>query len=839
MAKRPKAKRFSIQAYDNKHYQTTEQYTRAVDALFDAATKAITQEAAKGKYDPGKPFEYADHPKVKAVMQNVTAQLASRLTTVIESGSKKQWLFACEKNDGFIASIMDTSKLSKARLKKMQDRNLDALSAFQERKVNGMNLSQRVWKYVGQYKDQMENALDVGLGEGHSAQQLARDVKQNLQEPNRLFRRVRDKRGNLVLSKNAKAYHPGQGVYRSSVKNAQRLTRSEINMAYRESDWQRWQTLDFVVGFEICRSNHDPLPKCDLCEKLKGKYPKSFKFKGWHPQCMCYCIPILADEETFDENELGDLKAALHGTTYEHKAAKNTVLDVPQAFKDWVDEHKEAQDNWGSTPYFIKDNFVDGDLTKGLKFEPIQVKQQVANTVVPIRVPLSEMPEADVQVERARWELLNKELEEMLDALYSYHIPFDKAQDLIYNVFYGGRKDAEYWRYDEAKAELGRVKQELLNAIDTMRKQAREKMSLYADAVEDAVAWIETRKFTNEYLRYSNSFDAEKQKKYGIYGSFLTPSLLDTGAIKAKVADMKAKYNKAIADANNAIANANGADVTRLKQLVATKPEEFNPAYKIIADIEDAIKYLKNDGKPKEIIEIEVAAETIVGSTMKDRVQKIVDMETKNENVPLKLIETQKSFNMQDKQNAKPTNRNVDIYETRIGIKIVIPRGKNVQEVQEFTVEQVANAIERLPKELRASINEVYLCDFRNPWDSYWAKAYKAKGFYSYATGGQGTVRFYANKGYINDDDSLLSTLSHEIGHNIDTILHKISGNDVWAKAVQYDIKNGIGTKSVTDYGGKHVQEDFAESVMLYVKDSTKFKNDFPARYAILSKIFT
>ncbi|HEY9542965.1 hypothetical protein [Prevotella sp.] len=366
MAKRQKATRFSIQSLDNKHYRTTEQYALAVDALFDAATKAISKAAAKGKFDPDKPFSFDDYPSVKAVMQDVSKQLASRLTTVIETGSRKQWLFACEKNDGFIDSIIDTSMLSRARLKKMQDRNLDALSAFQGRKVDGMNLSQRVWRYVRQYREQMESALDVGLGEGRDAQQLARDVKQNLKDPNRLFRRVRDKRGNLVLSKAAKAFHPGRGVYRSSVKNAQRLTRSEINMAYRESDWQRWQSLDFVVGFEIVRSNHEPLCKCEVCEKLKGRYPKTFKFKGWHPQCMCYAIPILMNEETFDDNELGDLKAALRGTTYKHKVA-NTVVDVPDGFKEWVQDHIKAQERWATTPYFIKDNFKNGNLADGLK----------------------------------------------------------------------------------------------------------------------------------------------------------------------------------------------------------------------------------------------------------------------------------------------------------------------------------------------------------------------------------------------------------------------------------------------------------------------------------------
>lgn len=386
MAKRQKVKRFSVQSYDAAHYRQTEQYTQAVDALFDRATNEIARAAAKGQYDPDKPFSFDDYPSVKAVMQSVTKQLASRITTVIESGSKKQWLFACSKNDGFIASILETSKLSKARLKKMQDQNLDALKTFQGRKVEGMNLSQRVWKYVGQYREQLEAAIDAGLGEGRSAAQLSRDVRQNLRDPNRLFRRVRDKRGNLVLSKAARAFHPGRGVYRSSAKNAARLTRSEINMAYRESDYLRWQSLDFVVGFEVKRSNHEPLCDCDICEKLKGRYPKHFKFKGWHPQCMCYAVPILMDEETFDENELGDLKAALRGTQYKRLEAKNVVVDVPDGFKEWVKEHEEAQANWSSTPYFIKDNFTDGKLSKGLNFETkkqIDPVQQQLNALMP------------------------------------------------------------------------------------------------------------------------------------------------------------------------------------------------------------------------------------------------------------------------------------------------------------------------------------------------------------------------------------------------------------------------------------------------------------------------
>ena len=376
MTKRQKTKAFSFQGFDNAHYKATAAYTRAVNSLFDKATSDIADFANKEDYDPNKPFSFDDYPKAKARLQTTLKGLAKKMQAVIELGSRKQWLFACQKNDEFIASIFDTTKLTKGRLKKMQDHNLDALQTFQQRKIGGMNLSERVWKYTEQYKEQIEIGLDVGLGEGRSAQQLSRDLRQNLQDPNRLFRRVRDKRGNLQLSKAAKAFHPGTGVYRSSYKNAMRLTRSEVNMAYREADHLRWQQLDFIVGFEVQRSNHEPKCKCKLCERLVGRYPKWFKYKGFHSQCMCYATPILMDEEDFDNQELSDLKSALKGTEYKKYSAKNAVTDFPEEFKKWVEENAPRQRYWKSTPYFIKDNFKNGKLSDGLRYVSNKVEQE-------------------------------------------------------------------------------------------------------------------------------------------------------------------------------------------------------------------------------------------------------------------------------------------------------------------------------------------------------------------------------------------------------------------------------------------------------------------------------
>ena len=585
MAKRQKVQRFSIQGWDMRHYRETEAYAQAVQSLYDKATLAITRAAARGKIDPDTPFSFDMYPSVQKEMQRITEQLAERVTVVIESGSKKQWLFACDKNDAFISSIMDTSKVSKARLKKMQDRNLDALAAFQGRKVDGMNLSQRVWKYVGQFKDQLENALDVGLGDGRSADELSRDVRQNLRDPNRLFRRVRDKRGNLVLSKRAAAFHPGRGVYRSSYKNAMRLTRSEINMAYRESDWQRWQSLDFVVGFEIHRSNHEPLCKCDTCAKLVGRYPKTFKFKGWHPQCMCYATPVLMDEETFDENELGDLKAALRGTTYKHQQAKNAVSDVPDGFKAWVKDHVEAQKGWASTPYFIKDNFVDGQLGKGLK---IAMPTTTPAGKVDFHVPFDKLSVGEQL--KFESEMANRHDDdwELLHACGLYGIDVAWYNTMCKDVY----RKKEYWRVAELNAARDRLKAQVMAKIAEAKAKALQAINDYENAIKDAGEWIGDMSY--KVVDARDMMKDEASEPYPNYISLLNSAnggSLDASQIRAKVDKAKADYTQAIADANACVAKyGSTVDVAKLKALIAEKRTMARNAVVITRDIQNEIK---------------------------------------------------------------------------------------------------------------------------------------------------------------------------------------------------------------------------------------------------------
>ena len=377
-----------LRGFDAKHYTRTERYAKQVAKLYQTAADEFASLAGKLNLPAGGTFSFDNFPKAKKQAYGIVTRLAGKIEAVVTSGQRSEWLAACQKNDAFLASILRTSKLTKEEAERYQARNLEALGAFQKRKENGLNLSQRVWKYAEELKDAMELGIDVGLGEGKSAQQLSRDLRQYLNEPDRLYRRVRDKGGNLRLSKAAKMYHPGQGVYRSSAKNAQRLTRTEINMAYRESEYLRWQQLDFVVGIRVMLSNNhtiknskgEPVPFVDICDMLAGDYPKTFKFVGWHPQCRCFAVPIMADYDEYNKNRANRLKAIVKGAQYKSLPSRRTVKDVPKAFRDYISSIEERAKGWKSMPYYIRDNFNGGKINGGLK---AGIVSKSMNTVEP------------------------------------------------------------------------------------------------------------------------------------------------------------------------------------------------------------------------------------------------------------------------------------------------------------------------------------------------------------------------------------------------------------------------------------------------------------------------
>jgi hypothetical protein len=333
--------------------------------------------------DEGVMFSFDSLPQAKrAEVEKRLRHLHSVAKAITEDGMKAEWLKSEEFNDELVKQMTGVVK-GNPELAGWFERNNQARNAFINRKVNGLNLSDRIWKTVKQLREEMEVAVTVSMGEGESAASMSRKVRNYLNDPDLMFRRFRykageDEKGNPIYRKKWKkrvkdeatgrykfvdydkdSYKVGRGYYKSSTMNAMRVTRTETNMAYRMADHDRWQRLDFVLGQRIktSRSHKDE----DICDDLAGDYPKEFTFTGWHPQCMCYCTPIMLEpKEVFKMS-----RAKLEGKTF--NPSRGPVTEYPDGFRKWVSDNSEyiaRKRAEGKEPYFVRDNAeaVDGIL---------------------------------------------------------------------------------------------------------------------------------------------------------------------------------------------------------------------------------------------------------------------------------------------------------------------------------------------------------------------------------------------------------------------------------------------------------------------------------------------
>lgn len=341
--------------YDRAHLRNLRRYQKQIDAIYAAA---IQEAAAIGglvqNIDPDSIFSFDDYPITHDRVRKLLGTLASEMEMCIVNGVRSEWTLANNKNNALCDRVFGENKLSLPyeAQRRYYATNDTALEAFLGRQTDGLNLSDRVWRYTDAFKQEIELGLDLGIRSGQDARAMAKDLKTFLRFPDKLFRRVRDEHGALQLSKAAAAFHPGRGVYRSSYKNALRLAATETNIAYRTADHERWGQLDFVVGQEVrCSDTNHPV--ADICDTLAGKYPKDFKFVGWHPFCRCYVIPVLKTEQEVD----ADCQRILRGEEpLPSEDSENVVASVPEGFDKWVAENAARTATSRAVPYFMLDN---------------------------------------------------------------------------------------------------------------------------------------------------------------------------------------------------------------------------------------------------------------------------------------------------------------------------------------------------------------------------------------------------------------------------------------------------------------------------------------------------
>ncbi|ASM66411.1 hypothetical protein [Bacteroides caccae] len=318
-------------------------YVSLVEQIYDTLNLEAAKSVSRTKYSPDsdKPFKWSDYPQTKKQIDDIQAQFVDDIHAAIYRGTSEEWKNSNEAQDLIANKVLRAynAQVDKEKYKVLYQTNSDALKAFQNRKDKGLNISAKLWQQSMIYKEELEAAISCAIQKGTSAVTLSKQISKYLLDFPLLQKDYKDRYGS--------AEHIQDCEYRSI-----RLARSEINMAYRTAENERWKQMDFVVGYEIklSSSHHSRMPHGDICDTLAGKYPKDFTWTGWHPNDLCYKVPILKTEEEFWEWD-GRIDVSTESI--------NEVKDVPDEFKKWVLENQqkiEKARKRNTLPYFLRDN---------------------------------------------------------------------------------------------------------------------------------------------------------------------------------------------------------------------------------------------------------------------------------------------------------------------------------------------------------------------------------------------------------------------------------------------------------------------------------------------------
>lgn len=413
--------------YDKQHIQKVAAQQAVIANIFNQFILSVSPYLRKWD-DAGKNNVWLRNQGIENAVDRELLNLESMLYANISAFQKDGWERAERKNDDFISQFIKRMAISSATKDGMFTHNLSAFEALKnDIDSNGLKLSDRVWNITQQTKSQLEFYLDSGVVSGRNSNGISSDIRQILHNPQKRFRRIRNEKGELVLSQPMKDYHPRQGVYRSAYKNALRTSATTTNTAYRSADYERWSKQDFILGIEIQRSANNRGP-CKICDAMVGKYPKTFKFTGFHPFCICFATPITMEPENFADFLLNDTVPK-----------EQVITDIPQGAKDFVNENKDGL----QSAFWYKDNFTnDGGLQREI------VSQPITNEVIKVSRPKRIKTDAEKNDIQKRWEerfarnFNQTKIEQKIGIKRDEEMTFEEANELRGNINFG--KGNEY-----------------------------------------------------------------------------------------------------------------------------------------------------------------------------------------------------------------------------------------------------------------------------------------------------------------------------------------------------------------------------------------------------------
>ena len=295
-------------------------YLLVVGTIFEETEREAENMAATVGYDGKQPFRFSDYTQLKERKENNFNGWDMLLLAFLLSRMKDEWQRSNKVQDELTDKALKTYGIEDRPQKYLQT-NLDALKLFQDRSDGELSIERKIERLKEEYQRVLEAAISVSRRTGTPASAYIADVK-------RLRREYKEQFGT------------DPGIYDVTFQTM-RLVRSEINMAYRRAEQLRWQQMDFIVGYEIKlhKTHEERMPHGDICDALAGRYPKDFLWTGWHPNDMCYAVPIV---KTFEQYWSGE----------------EVTIPMPDAVGRWLEENDErlqSASQRGTLPYWVRE----------------------------------------------------------------------------------------------------------------------------------------------------------------------------------------------------------------------------------------------------------------------------------------------------------------------------------------------------------------------------------------------------------------------------------------------------------------------------------------------------
>ena len=403
-------------------------YMSQVQSIYDRIANQVATSIDGVSYDGSAEFFFADYPELKQTIKGIMTSYAAQMNNLIYSGTTNEW-----KESNIMQDLLARKVLRAYGFEKGGDKynryfqpNTDALKVFQQRVDRGMNLSQKLWVQSQALKKEIEHTISIAIEKGQSAVVLSKRISKYLSDFSSMKADYAEKYGKAV------SCHDCQ--YASV-----RLARTEINMAYRKAEQTRWQQFDFILGYEVKLSKRHPAP--DICDDLIGRYSKEIVFLGWHPNCMCYVVPIVMSDEEY----------------YNPKQRVNNYMPLPSGLGSWIDKNCLrilSSSRKGTLPYWLRDNknvrdcaiLVGKAREIGNNFKAVgeTISEKVGGIVTPVNYKSFSSMYRKLITE-------NIEITDIKDAVRSTIIvDKDKIKEVVFNL----KHLDTFIRHKEQKAEI-------------------------------------------------------------------------------------------------------------------------------------------------------------------------------------------------------------------------------------------------------------------------------------------------------------------------------------------------------------------------------------------------